>query len=200
MLRIGITGGMGSGKSVVSKMFLLMGIAVYDADTEAKKLMEEDAGLILQISKLFGKEAYENGKLNRTHISQQAFTNPEKLKLLNATVHPAVIAHGEDWMRTQKGPYIIKEAALIFESGSDKQLDFIIGVWCPEPLRIQRILKRDRITMDMALARINKQMNEQEKMERSDFVITNDEHHAIIPQVLDLHQKLLDKSERYQAQ
>lgn len=200
MLRIGITGGMGSGKSVVSKVFSLLDIPVYNADTEAKKLMEEDPQLKKQISNLFGSNAYENGKLNRSCISQQAFANPEKLKQLNAVVHPAVIAHGEHWMRCQNAPYAIKEAALIFESGSNKQLDFVIGVWCPESLRLKRILKRDKITLDMALARINKQMDEKEKMNLCDFVITNDEIHAIIPQVLDLHRKLFDKNEQFPMQ
>jgi dephospho-CoA kinase len=194
MLRVGITGGMGSGKSIISRMFSLLGIPVYDADSEAKRLMVENAGLRSDIEKLFGKEAYAEGKLNRKYIAQAAFTNPQKLQELNAVVHPAVIAHGEKWMQSQTAPYALKEAALIFESGSHNQLDYVIGVWCPEEIRINRILRRDNITRDMALTRIGKQMDEKKKMERCDFVITNDEQQAIIPQVIDLHRQLLHKT------
>jgi dephospho-CoA kinase len=175
-------------------MFSVLGIPVYDADSEAKRLMVEDAALKSGIKSLFGIEAYVEDKLNNKFIAQAAFTDPQKLQQLNALVHPAVIAHGEEWMQSQTAPYALKEAALIFESGSHNQLDYVIGVWCPEEIRISRILKRDNITKDMALARIGKQMDEREKMERCDFIITNDEQKAIIPQVLELHRQLLHKT------
>lgn len=190
MLKIGITGGMGSGKSTVAHMFSLLGIPVYNADSEAKKLMENDSELKEAITGLFGKEAYLEYKLNRALIAAEVFNHPEKLQALNALVHPAVIAHGAKWMQEQQAPYTLKEAALLFESGSHKNLDFVIGVYCPQDIRVQRILQRDGMQREDVLARMKNQMNEEEKMKQCDAVITNDDRLAVIPQVLQLHQTL----------
>jgi dephospho-CoA kinase len=168
MLRVGITGGIGSGKSTVAKLFEVRGIPVYYADDAAKKIMNEDVILQQQIQEVFGKEAYVNGMLNRKHIADIAFSHPKKLEQLNALVHPATLKDAEDWMHRQTSPYAIKEAALIFESGAQEHLDYVIGVHCPTPLRIQR-------TMLLC-----------------DFIITNNEQQLMIPQVIDLHQHLLN--------
>jgi dephospho-CoA kinase len=194
MLKVGITGGMGSGKSTVAHMFSLLGIAVYYADSEAKKLMENDPVLREAITGLFGSQAYQDHKLNRALIAARVFNHPEKLQALNAVVHPAVIAHGATWMQEQQSPYTLKEAALLFESGSHKNLDFVIGVYCPQDIRVQRILRRDGMQREDVLARMKNQMNEEEKMKKCDAVINNDDRHAIIPQVLQLHQALLGKT------
>jgi len=191
MLRIGLTGGIGSGKSVVAGVFKVLGIPVFDADTEAKLIMEKDEQLALSIQQLFGEESYTDKKLNRKYIANIVFNNPDRLKQLNALVHPAAILAASNWMDTQTTPYVIKEAALLFESGSARELDYIIGVYAPQPLRIQRVMKRDIATSEQVLARISRQMNDEEKMKLCDFVIINNEHQLLIPQVIQLHEKLL---------
>lgn len=191
MLKIGITGGIGSGKSTVAKLFEVMGIPVYNADDAAKRLMNEDEKLKASIKQLFGEAAYTNGLLNRKYIADIVFTNPQKLETLNAIVHPITLQDAELWMSKQHSPYAIKEAALIFESGAQEQLDYVIGVYAPAPVRIQRTMQRDGVTREAVLARMNKQINETIKMRLCDFIITNDEQQLLIPQVIELHQKLL---------
>lgn len=191
MLKIGITGGIGSGKSTVAKLFEVLGIPVYYADNAAKQLMNENETLKQQVQKEFGSEAYTNGKVNRKYIADIVFANPEKLELLNSLVHPATLQDAEEWMNKQDAPYTIKEAALIFESGAQEQLDYVIGVYAPTPLRIQRTMQRDNISSEEVMARMNKQIDETIKMRLCDFVITNDEQQMVIPQVIELHQKLL---------
>jgi dephospho-CoA kinase len=194
MLRVGITGGIGSGKSTVARMFELLDVPVYYADDEAKKLMNYNPDIQKEVISIFGPSAYVNNELDRSYVGKVAFAAPEKLKALNAVVHPAVIAHGQAWMAKQHAPYTLKEAALIFESDSYKQLDLVIGVWCPWELRLARVMQRDITTRENVLARMEKQMDEEEKMKRCDFVILNDEQHALIPQVLDLHWQLLERT------
>ncbi|MBP6025586.1 dephospho-CoA kinase [Ferruginibacter sp.] len=191
MLKIGITGGIGSGKSTMAKLFEVLGIPVYYADDAAKQLMNENEALKQQVQKEFGNEAYANGKLNRKYIADIVFANPEKLELLNSLVHPVTLQDAEEWMNKQTAPYTIKEAALIFESGAQEQLDYVIGVYAPTPLRIQRTMQRDNISREEVMARMNKQIDETIKMRLCDFVITNDEQQMVIPQVTELHRKLL---------
>jgi dephospho-CoA kinase len=190
-LKIGLTGGIGSGKSTVAKIFETIGIPVYYADDAAKRLMNEDAQLQQQIREVFGPEAYVNNQLNRQFIASVVFNNRQKLEQLNALVHPATIRAGEAWMRQQITPYAIKEAALIFESGTQSQLDYVIGVSAPEALRIHRTMKRDQVSREEVLKRMSKQIQEVIKMRLCDFVIYNDEQQLVIPQVLALHKKLL---------
>src|SRR5882672_1356407 len=143
MIKIGLTGGIGSGKTTVAGIFQVLGIPVYYADDAAKKLMNENAALKEKIIQHFGNDAYKNGLLNRSYIGQQVFKDKKKLALLNSLVHPVTIRDGNEWMPQQTTPYAIKEAALIFESGSQHDLDYVIGVYAPEPLRISRTVKRD---------------------------------------------------------
>ena len=191
MLRIGLTGGIGSGKSTIAKIFEVLGIPVYYADDAAKRLMNEDEKLKERIKWHFGEESYTNGSLNRAYIAKMVFNNTEKLVLLNSLTHPAVLQDSEEWMKTQTAPYIIREAALIFESDAYKQLDYVIGVSAPETLRIERTTARDQVSREEVLKRMRNQMNENEKMKRCDFLIYNDENRLVTPQVLELHQKLL---------
>ena len=154
MLRIGLTGGIGSGKSTVAKIFNVLGIPVYDADSASKKLMNEDENMKKDLIRAFGKGTYKDGQLNRPFLSAAVFNNPEKLALLNSIVHPATIRHAGQWMQNQKAPYLIKEAALIFESGSNTDLDYVIGVYAPLELRIQRTMNRDNVSTEKVQARI----------------------------------------------
>ncbi len=191
MLKIGLTGGIGSGKSTVALIFEVLGTPVYYADVAAKRLMNEDDELKASIVKSLGENAYINGCLNREYVAMQVFNDEEKIKTLNAIVHPATIKDAEQWFQIQKAPYVIKEAALIFESGSNAALDYVIGVQAPESLRMERAMQRDHITAEEVKARMNKQMNEEEKIDLCDFVIINDEQQGLLPQTLALHKKLL---------
>ena len=191
MLHIGLTGGIGSGKTTVAKIFELLGIPVYYADDAAKKMMNEDDELKAAIQNQFGKEAYNNGELNRAYLSTKVFNDPFQLEKLNALVHPATIRDATKWMAQQKASYTIKEAALIFESGSSEYLDYVIGVYAPSQLRIKRTMERNHMDYDEVIQRMDKQLDEDMKMKLCDFVIYNDEKQLLIPQVIELHQRLL---------
>lgn len=190
-MKIGITGGIGSGKSSVAKVFEVLGIPVYYADDAAKRLMNTNEELKEKIQLQFGSDVYKDGKLDRKYLSEIVFNNPEKLQLLNAIVHPATLKDAEKWMQHQSTAYSLKEAALIFESGAHESLDYVIGVTAPAPLRIQRTMQRDGITREDVIARMDKQMDETIKMKLCDFVLTNDEQEMLLPQILALHEKLL---------
>lgn len=186
MLRIGLTGGIGSGKSTVAKIFETLGIPVYYADDASKRLLNEDEPLKQMIRQHFGEAVYSNGILNRKELAAQVFDNAEKLALLNSIVHPATIKDAEEWMKAQNAPYAVKEAALIFESGSQAQLDKVIGVYAPVAVRINRVMQRDGVTREDVISRMNRQINETIKMRLCDYVITNDEQQLLIPQVVQL--------------
>jgi len=192
LLKLGLTGGIGSGKSTVARIFEVLGIPVYYADDAAKEIMNTDEGLKQQIRNNFGADAYVNDTLNRQYISSIVFKDKEKLTLLNSFVHPAIIRAADEWMNKQTAPYVLKEAAIIFESGSHQHLDYVIGVYAPQELRIKRTMQRDNITREAVLKRISNQMDEEEKMKLCNFVIENDERKALLPQVIALHQQLLN--------
>jgi dephospho-CoA kinase len=190
-LKIGITGGIGSGKSTVAKVFEVLGIPVYYADEAARRVMNEDEEVRRQIIEHFGASSYKNNQLDRAYIGSQVFNDKKKLELMNSLVHPATIRDSEHWMQQQTTPYAIKEAAIIFESGTQDQYDYIIGVTAPVSLRLLRAMKRDGSTREQVLARMEKQIQDVIKMRLCDFVIYNDEQQAIIPQVIKLHNTLL---------
>ncbi|MBS1592421.1 MAG: dephospho-CoA kinase [Bacteroidetes bacterium] len=200
MLKIGITGGIGSGKSTVAKMFQTLGIPVFNADDAAKTIMNEDKELKEKIIQTFGAATYTNGILNRKYLAHIVFNNAFELEKLNALVHPAAIAKGIKWAAQQNAPYIIKEAALMFEAGSAFNLNYVIGVSAPQHLRIQRAMQRDNILREEVLARMNKQIDETIKMKLCDFVIVNDEQQMVILQVLQLHQQFLAITNNKQIQ
>ena len=189
MLRIGLTGGIGSGKTTVAKVFETLGIPVYYADDRAKHLMNTNSALKASIIQHFGNEAYQNGGLNRKYLAAIVFNNKEKLELLNSLTHPITIRDAEEWMKKQATPYTVKEAALLFESGAAKHLDFVIGVYAPQHIRVQRVVHRDHLPVEEVMKRISHQIDEEMKMKLCDFVITNNDQQLVIPQVLALHQK-----------
>jgi dephospho-CoA kinase len=193
MLRVGLTGGIGSGKSMVAGIFGVLGIPVSSADESARSILNDDEDLKRQIIAHFGSGAYSGGLLNRSWMAGQVFSDKDKLGLLNSLVHPATIRAGERWMEEQSGkaPYAIREAALIFESRSAQMLDYVIGVYAPAALRIQRTMDRDHISREEVMKRMNSQISEDIKMKLSDFVIANDGQRAVLPQVLELHERLL---------
>ena len=191
MLKVGLTGGIGSGKSTVAKVFEVLGTPVYYADDAAKRLMNEDEELKQKIQQQFGETVYTAGKLNRKVLADIVFNAPEKLELLNKIVHPATLKDADIWMEQNRTAYSIKEAALIFESGAHKHLDYVIGITAPAPLRMLRTMQRDNISREEVMARMDKQLDETIKMKLCDFVIVNDEQQMLLPQVLELHEKLL---------
>lgn len=194
MLKVGITGGIGSGKTIVCQVFHTLGIPVFYADDAARYLMEHDETLINSIKALFGNNIYLEKRLDRKQVSDIVFKNPQKLQQLNSLVHPATVQYAMDWMEKQQSPYVIKEAAIFFESGTYVDMDIMIGVSAPLELRIQRAMARSSVTREEILDRISKQMDQDEKMSRCDYVVINDEVQPIIPQVLNLHQLLLEKA------
>ncbi len=193
MLKIGLTGGIGSGKTTVAQIFEVLGIPVYYADKEAKRLMTSNHQLKLELIKSFGAEIYENGKLKSALLASIVFTDSQKLNLLNSLVHPATLLDAKEWMEKQTTPYSIKEAALIFEAGASEKLDFIIGVSAPEHIRIKRVMERDGISKEDVEKRLSNQLDENEKIKRCHFVVVNDEKELLTPQILKLHQYFLDK-------
>ncbi len=191
MLKVGITGGIGSGKSIVAAMFKLLGVPVYNADEAAKNLMNSNIQIKSALIQHFGTEVYKDGALNRSWLSSKVFNEPSQLAILNSIVHPVVIQDAVDWMKKQQAILVIKEAAIFFESGSNKEMDFMVGVFTPQHLRLKRVLKRDNINEEAILDRISRQMNEEEKMKLCDYVLYNDEQQLLIPQVIQLHTHLL---------
>lgn len=193
-LKVGITGGIGSGKSTVCRIFHLLGIPVYSADDRAKWLMEYDSALKSKIEEEFGQEAYtQEGTLNRKYLADQVFSDPEKVKKINSLVHPAVGLDFENWVKEQSTPYVLKEAALLFETGSASQLDKLINVSSPLKVRVARVLMRDPHRSEAQInSIIDQQMPDEKKNELADFVIKNAENKLLIPQVLEIHQKLLN--------
>ena len=193
-LEVGITGGIGAGKSLVCKIFKCLGVPVYDADSRAKKLMTTDGILVGQIKEEFGTLSYQpDGSLDRAHISKVAFDHPEKLKRLNSLVHPRVAVDYKTWVEAHIGSsYLLRESALLFEAGLQPALGKMIVVTASEDLRIKRVLLRDSSRSEEGIRSIMKsQWPEEDKLKRADYVIFNDDQQLVIPQVLQLHQKLI---------
>jgi len=190
MLRIGLTGGIGSSKTTVAAIFETIGIPVYYADDAAKKLMNTNDQLKKTIIENFGEASYVNNMLDRKYIAGIVFNDKEKLALLNAITHPVTIQDADDWMKQQTSPYTIKEAALLFESGAAAHLDYIIGVYAPQHIRVKRVMDRDGLPAAEVMKRISRQIEEEMKMKLCDFVITNNEQQLVITQVLELDKKL----------
>jgi dephospho-CoA kinase len=193
MLKIGITGNIGSGKTTVSRLFEILGIPVFYSDTEAKKVMVTDAQLISAIKKHFGEEAYfADGSLNRKLIAGVVFNNEAELRQLNTLVHPAVFRAFDQWvLRYPTAPYVLKEAAVLFESGSYKDCNYTIIVTAPTDMRMARVMQRDGISEAEAQSREAKQMPQEQKQQLASYIINNDNTKLVIPQALAIHRELI---------
>ncbi len=198
MKKIGITGGIGSGKTTVCKIFESLDIPVYYADKEAKKIMASNLSVKKQIKDLIGEEAFfKNGKPDRSYIASKIFTDKELLSKINEIVHPAVQLDADRWFEMMKNEniskYCLKEAALMVETGSYKSLHAMIVVTCPEDIRIHRVMKRDKLKFEDVMRKVRNQIPEEDKVKLADFVIVNDGKTSLIPQVWAIHHKLMSK-------
>ena len=192
MILVGLTGGIGSGKSTVINYFKELGITCYQADDEAKKLMNSDKGLIKKIKNSFGDSIYINSKLDRKKLSDIVFVDKQKLELLNSIVHPYVTRHFENYCKGLEDIYIIKEVAIIFETGTQNKFDKIILVRAPKEDRVKRIIKRDKCNRQDAINRINNQIADDDKIDQCDFIIDNINLDEISNKVLKIHNSILN--------
>lgn len=193
MVVVGLTGGIGSGKTTILNCFKSYGIPVYIADYEAKALMNRSKVIRRKLIALFGESAYKDEKLNRSYLSSQIFNNKSLLAKMNAIVHPKVASHFKNWLKKQNAPYIIKEAAIIFENNLENQYDFIITVVADENLRIERVMKRDGTSREKVMSIIRNQLSDEEKVKRSNFVITNNDLTKAKNEALEIHQQILQR-------
>ena len=197
MLKVGITGGIGSGKSWVCRIFQQLGVPLFEADLEVKKLYASDAALKNELLSAFGSQTFHaDGGIN-TQFLKEVLVDAEKRNQLNRLVHPRVFERFHQWAQDQKAPYVIKEAAILFESGADKTVNKTIGVFAPLELRIARVLKRDARTREDILALISMQLSDEELRAKVDYQILNDNQHAVITQVRDLHHILCNESRHF---
>ncbi len=191
MMVVGLTGGIGSGKTTVAKMFHKLNVPIYIADYEAKSLMNRSKVIKRKLKALFGERAYVNETLNRAYLADKIFNNEDLLKQMNAIVHPKVASHFKRWLKKQDAPYVIKEVAILFENGSYKQCDAIITVTSPIEERINRVIKRDNTNKDKVESVMANQWTDEQRFELSDFIITNADLKDTELQVLRVHKELL---------
>ena len=195
MLKVALTGNIGSGKTLICRFFEILGVPVFYADSEAKKLYE-NKNILLKVKQEFGDEILTSqGNLNKTLLAEKIFTNKENLKKINGIIHPEVFKIFEEWARNHRNkPYVIQEAAILFETGSYKRFDRTILVYAPEEMLIQRVVKRDGLSRQEVLNRLQNQMDQEHKKQLADYLILNDNSQLLIPQILKLHQQLSEFS------
>lgn len=191
MIKVGITGGIGSGKSTICRVFSVLGIPVFVADEVAKQLMNTDEQLRADLIRLFGDAVYlPNGVVDRKYLAGIVFNDPSSLKKLNAVVHPAVHRAFEKWVKHQNAPYVLHEAAILFESGFNRMMDYTITIVTDEQERIERVMKRDKISEELVRQRIRNQFTDEQRIGLADFVIRNNDEDLVIPQVLEIDRKI----------
>jgi len=191
VMKIGITGGIGSGKTTVAKFLVTLGYPVYFADKEAKKLMITSSDIIQCVMELLGSEAYIDGKLNKKYVANKVFQNKDLLNQLNQIVHPVVANHFNEWcLLNQSRNLVFQEAAIIFENGSNSRFDKTILVTAPQEVRLKRVMKRDKQIEEQVIARMKNQWNDDKKIKLADYIIKCDGKHLIIPQVLEFLRQL----------
>ncbi|MFY0625421.1 MAG: dephospho-CoA kinase [Reichenbachiella sp.] len=195
MITVGVTGGIGSGKSIICEIFQTLRVPIYNADLRAKHLMQFDDALKTEIKNVFGEESYKNETLNRDFLAKQIFANGDQIEKLNSIVHPVVKIDFDSWTKIQKNEYVIKEAALLIETGSYKDLDYLIVVSAPEKTRVSRVLKRDLFRTQEELQEIlSKQTSDDIRTNKADFFINNDGSSLVIPQVLNIHERIISSN------
>ena len=196
-LKLGVTGGIGSGKSTVYKVFSVLGIPVFSADDEARKLQDNDIDLRRKINDLAGKDLFTSGRLDRAALAELIFRNRELLEKVNSIVHPAVFSYYREWVKKQDTPYSIMEAAILFESGASEMMDRILTVVTPMEERIERVVKGKRLTREQVTERIMNQIDDETRISKSDYVIFNSEKDMIIPAVLGVHKEMLRQYQKH---
>lgn len=190
-MKLGVTGGIGSGKTSVCRVFGVLGIPVFSADPEAQIIMNTDRSVINSINEIAGKDLYTDGKLNKEELASLIFHDPELLKKVNSLVHPVVFEHFREWTDMQTTPYVIMEAAILFESGASKLVDRVATVVAPVEERIYRVIVRNKLTREQVTDRIKNQMDDEERIRLSDYIINNSENEMIIPVILGIHEDIL---------
>jgi dephospho-CoA kinase len=191
VIKLGITGGIGSGKTTVCRVFNVLGIPVFSADPAARQIMENDEGIIRRINSIAGKNLYVNGSLDRMELATLIFNDQSLLKKINSLIHPIVLDNFNRWEKVQNTPYVIMEAAILFESGASKLVDKIATVVAPLEERVDRVICRNRLSRDQVMDRIRNQMDDETRIKLSDFVIHNSENDMIIPVILKIHNNIL---------
>ncbi len=191
VFKLGVTGGIGSGKTSVCRVFNILGIPVFSADQEAREIMEKEDGVIRRINSITGRDLYSGGSLDRKALATLIFNNHTLLEKVNSLVHPAVIDHFLKWEKVQSSPYVIMEAAILFESGASKYVDKIAAIIASPEERLQRVIQRSNLTKEQVLERMRNQMDDEERMKLSDYVISNSENDMIIPEILKIHEDIL---------
>lgn len=194
MHKVGVTGGIGSGKTLVCEVFKRLGIPVYNADNEAKNILNSNTEVRKSIENYFGQDIYQNNSLNKKKLAEIIFKNQEAIQKINSIVHPVVRQNFIDWCKQYEDKtYVIEEAAILFESGAYKELDYTITVFAPEQIRIQRVMVRDKATIEDVKNRMQNQMNDDERVKLANFTIINDGTRMIIPQILEIHSKIVNQ-------
>lgn len=192
LMKLGITGGIGSGKTSVCRVFSILGIPVFSADPEAQQIMNNDESVIRGINDIAGKNLYPAGRLDRMKLAELIFNDPEVLQKVNSLVHPVVFSNFNRWAEVQDAPYVIMEAAILFESGASALVDRVATVYAPIEERIIRVTRRNRLTREQVQDRIRNQMDDESRIRMSDYVINNSENEMIIPVILQIHDDLLN--------
>ncbi len=194
--RLGVTGGIGSGKTTVCRIFRVLNIPVFVADNVAREIMENDPGVRSSINLIIGKDLYNTGTLDRKELARIIFNRPELLRKVNAAVHPAVLQRFDHWAETSESPYVIMEAAILFEAGADTLVDRVVTISAPVEERISRVMGRNELTREEVIRRINNQLEDEEREEQSYYVINNSDNEMIIPEILKIHEDMLRLSEK----
>ena len=190
-LKLGVTGGIGAGKTSVCRVFSSIGIPVFSADTEAREVMDIDTGIILRINTIAGKNLYLNGSLDRAELARLIFSNYRLLEKVNSLVHPVVFSRFREWEKKQSTPYVIMEAAILFESGASKVVDRVVTVVAPMEERVERVIHRNNLTREQVMERMKNQMSDSERIRQSDYTIYNSENDMILPAILSIHEDIL---------
>lgn len=191
VFRLGITGGIGSGKTSVCKVFEVLRVPVFSADREAREIMENDDGIIGKLNSITGKNLYRNGNLDREELARLIFNDNNLIEKVNSLVHPAVFDRFREWSLNQMAPYVIMEAAILFESGASKFMDRVATVVAPVEQRIERVILRNKLTREQIMDRIKNQMDDETRIKLSDYTINNSENDMILPIILKIHNDIL---------